>query len=124
MIAEHTLQCVNKVAAYLNGLADDTARSALAKCCSARRWVEQLLAARPFTSDAALLAHAERAWWALGRGDWLEAFQDHPRIRERTAEERSRPEQAGLDTAAAATRAALARETVAYTERFVYLSLT
>ncbi|OLC37758.1 MAG: OHCU decarboxylase [Candidatus Rokubacteria bacterium 13_1_40CM_4_69_5] len=115
---------MNKVAAYLNGLADDTARSALAKCCSARRWVEQLLAARPFSSDAALLAHAERVWWALGQEDWVEAFQGHPRIGERTAEEWSRREQAGVDTAGAATRAALARENVAYTERFRYLFLT
>ena len=124
MIAKHTVQCVNKVAAYLNGLAEDKARSALAKCCGAQRWVDELLAARPFTSDAALLAHAERAWWALGREDWLEAFQGHPRIGERTAEEWSRREQAGVDTAAAATRAALARENVAYIERFGYLFLT
>src|SRR5438132_1683 len=108
MIAKHTVQCVNKVAGYLNSLAEDKARSALAKCCGAQRWVDELLAARPFTSDAALLAHAERAWWALGREDWLEAFQDHPRIGERTAEEWSRREQAGVDTAAAATRAARA----------------
>jgi len=124
VIAEHTLQCVNRVAAYLNGLPEDKARAALAKCCGARRWVDELLAARPFPSDAALLAQAARVWWALGREDWLEAFQGHPRIGERTAEEWSRREQAGVDAAGAATRAALARENVAYAERFGYLFLT
>src|SRR5437879_2915594 len=128
MIAKHTVQCVNKVAAYLNGLAEDKARSALAKCCGAQRWVDELLAARPFTSDAARdagrRAPAGRAWWAVGREGWRGAFQGHPRIGERTAEEWSRREQAGVDTAAAATRAALARENVAYIERFGYLFLT
>src|SRR2546426_12471767 len=106
MIAKHTVQCVNKVAAYLNSLAEDKARSALAKCCGAQRWVDELLAARPFTSDAALLAHAARAWWALARGDWLEAFQAHPRIGERTAAAGSRREQPGGGTARAGTGAA------------------
>jgi len=107
-----------RVADCLNGLPDDAARAALAKCCGARRWVEQMLLARPFAHDAALFEAAERGWWALGREDWLEAFRKHPRIGERTAEQWSRREQAGMDTAAAATRAALARGNLAYSERF------
>src|SRR3989449_8276108 len=74
-----------------------------------------MLAARPFASDAVLLAHAARVWWALGREDWLEAFARHPRIGERTAEQWSRREQAGVDTAPAATRAALARRSEEHT---------
>ena len=112
-----------RVADCLNGLPDDAARAALAKCCGARRWVEQMLLARPFAHDAALFEAAERGWWALGREDWLEAFRKHPRIGERTAEQWSRREQAGMDTAAAATRAALARGNLAYSERFGYLFL-
>src|SRR5438876_1041420 len=69
-----------KAAEYLDGLSEDAARAVLARCCSARRWVEQVLAARPFASDAELLESAERFWWALGREDWLEAFAGHPRI--------------------------------------------
>ena len=112
------------VAAHVNGLSEDAARAALTRCCATRRWVEQLLAARPFPSDAALLAEAERVWWRLDRKDWLEAFRRHPRIGEQTAEEWSRREQAGVAEAGAATRAALGRENGAYAERFGYLFLT
>ncbi len=115
---------MNRIAGYFNGLSERDARAALQRCCGARRWVDEMLAARPFASDAVLLAHAARVWWALGREDWLEAFARHPRIGERTAEQWSRREQAGVDTAPAATRAALARENLAYTERFGYLFLT
>src|SRR5260370_839034 len=59
------------------------ARAALGRCCGARRWVEAMLAARPFASDAELLATAERVWWGLGRTYWLEAFAAHPRIGDR-----------------------------------------
>ena len=79
-----------------------------------------MLAARPFGSDAALHAAAERVWWALGREDWREAFAGHPRIGDATAEEWSRREQAGVDLATAATRAALALENRAYEQRFGY----
>src|SRR2546422_1360944 len=69
-----------RLAGYLNALSDERARAALQRCCGARRWVDAMLAARPFASDAELLATAERVWWELGRPDWLEAFAAHPRI--------------------------------------------
>jgi OHCU decarboxylase len=111
------------VAEHLNGLSEDAARAALTRCCGARRWVEQMLAARPFGSDAALVASAERVWWGLGREDWLEAFARHPRIGERAAEEWSRREQAGVDGTTAAIRADLAERNRAYEERFGHLFL-
>src|SRR5256886_15376295 len=76
-----------------------------------------MLLARPFAHDAALFEAAERGWWALGREDWLEAFRKHPRIGGRTAEQWSRREQAGLDTAGAAARAAPAPGHPALTRR-------
>src|SRR2546430_5057745 len=63
-----------RLAGYLNALSDERARAALQRCCGARRWVDAMLAARPFARDAELLATAERVWWELGRPDWLEAF--------------------------------------------------
>ena len=112
-----------KAAEYLDGLSEDAARAVLARCCSARRWVEQVLAARPFASDAELLESAERVWWALGREDWLEAFAGHPRIGARTTDAGARREQAGVDGATAATRAALALGNRAYEERFGHVFL-
>jgi len=112
-----------KAAEYLDGLSEDAARAVLARCCSARRWVEQVLAARPFASDAELLESAERFWWALGREDWLEAFAGHPRIGARTTDAAARREQAGVDGATAATRAALALGNRMYEERFGHVFL-
>src|SRR3989441_5591834 len=69
-----------RLAGYLNAQSDERARAALRRCCGARHWVDAMLAARPFASDAELLATAERVWWGLGRADWLEAYAAHPRI--------------------------------------------
>jgi OHCU decarboxylase len=114
---------VTGVAGYLNSLPDAAARAALARCCGARRWVDALLAGRPFGGDAELLAAAERCWWELGRADWLEAFAGHPRIGERSGDARARSEQAGVDGARENTRAALARGNRDYERRFGYVFL-
>jgi OHCU decarboxylase len=86
-----------------------------------------MLAARPFASDAELLAAAERVWWGLGRTDWLEAFAAHPRIGERGSggalTDWARREQAGADGAAGATLAALAQGNLTYEERFGHVFL-
>jgi len=111
------------VAEYLNRLSEKEARAALLRCCGSRRWADAMLAARPFASDATVLAVAEEQWWALTRDDWLEAFARHPLIGGRTAEAWGRREQAGMETAAAETRAAIVRGNVAYAERFGYLFL-
>lgn len=64
----------------LNGLSEDEARAALARCCGSRRWLEGMLAARPFRDHRALMDAADRAERAMRRADWLEAFAQHPRI--------------------------------------------
>jgi len=112
-------------AAYLNSLPVAEARAALGRCCGARHWVDAMLAARPFASDAELLATAERVWWGLGRADWLEAFATHPRIGawEKAMTDWARGEQAGAAGAADATRAALAQGNRAYEDRFGHVFL-
>src|SRR5881296_866184 len=105
------------VSAYLNSLPAIKARAELSRCCGARLWVDAMIEARPFAGDTELFGVAERVWWGLGRADWLEAFAAHPRIGDRTGEAWSRREQAGVDGAAEATRAALAQGNRAYEER-------
>ncbi len=107
----------------LNVLSEGAARTALARCCSARRWVDAMLAARPFAGDAALFDAAERAWWGLEREDWLEAFAGHPRIGERSDDARAQREQAGAQRAGPVTLAALARENRDYERRFGHVYL-
>jgi OHCU decarboxylase len=113
----------SRASAYLNALPAAKARAELTRCCGAGRWVDAMLAARPFGSDVELLAVAERVWWALGRADWLEAFAAHPRIGASTTTEWARREQAGVIGAGDATLATLERQNSAYEQRFGHVFL-
>jgi 2-oxo-4-hydroxy-4-carboxy-5-ureidoimidazoline decarboxylase len=113
--------------AVLNALAPDEARAALARCCGASRWVEAMLARRPFASTAALYGDADAAFVALGRTDLLEAFAHHPRIGARpgvalqaTAAWASQ-EQARVSEADADTKEALRAANEEYRERFGFI---
>jgi len=117
--------------ARLNALPMAEAREHLRACCGSSRWVEAMLARRPFASVDHLLAAADDAWQATGPKDWDEAFAHHPRIGERqaaapvsaTAGAWSAGEQATAVGGGAAVRAALAEANTAYERRFgrIYL---
>lgn len=116
-------------AAYLDGLPEADARTALARCCGAPRWVDGMLARRPFQTREALLAAADDVWSQLGRDDYLAAFAHHPRIGEQPATKHeataqwSRAEQRGMESADERTRDRLAALNRAYERRFGYLYL-
>jgi 2-oxo-4-hydroxy-4-carboxy-5-ureidoimidazoline decarboxylase len=105
------------------------ARARLAACCGSRRWIERMLARRPFRGHEALLDAAREEWWALGPEDWREAFAHHPRIGDRqTLRTRfaatghlSEREQAGVDAASQEVLEALAAANRAYEARFGYI---
>jgi len=63
-----------------NDLPKAQARDALARCCAAGRWVEQMLARSPFKQFDDLLIAADEAFALLEPKDWLDAFGHHPRI--------------------------------------------
>lgn len=121
----------------LNAAAPDEARAMLSACCGSRVWVERMLAERPFADQQALEQAAERIWWELASGDWLEAFAAHPKIGERRTEapatktgEAAEPdssarwsdeEQAGARRAETEIIEALAQANRAYEERFGYI---
>lgn len=111
------------VAAYINGLPANAARTALARCCASHQWVKRMLAGRPYTSDPQLYQAAEREWWALDRADWLEAFAAHPRIGDRPTDDWSRGEQSGVAPAGPDLRLALREENGAYERRFGHVFL-
>src|SRR5690242_11363130 len=100
----------------LDSAADEEARALLRRCCGAHRWVEGMMARRPFGSSEAMLASAREVWLGLDRDDWLEAFSHHPKIgdreslRQRFADtaQLSEREQAGVDGASGDVLAALA----------------
>jgi 2-oxo-4-hydroxy-4-carboxy-5-ureidoimidazoline decarboxylase len=110
----------------LNALPPREAAERLRACCGSSRWVEAMLARRPFGSVADLLWAADEAWHSTGPEDRDEAFAHHPRIGERhaaapvgaTARTWSAEEQGAAAGADASARAALARANEAYERRF------
>jgi allantoicase len=110
----------------LDTLPPPDAARALKACNASVRWIDAMLAARPFGSEAAVFEAAERAWSAATPDDVREAMAAHPRIGERDAKvareasERrwSAQEQAGMGAADDAHRAAMADANRAYEAKF------
>lgn len=113
----------------IDTVAADTARELLARACASRRWIDRMLARRPFGSDAVLKAAAREEWFALGESDWLEAFSHHPKIGDRASlaarfpatHDLSVKEQARVGSAPADVIDALAEDNQRYVERFGFI---
>jgi 2-oxo-4-hydroxy-4-carboxy-5-ureidoimidazoline decarboxylase len=69
----------------LNGMPAAQAEAELLKCCGSRKWARRVVDQRPFEDVNDLLTNADSIWWSLEGGDWLEAFNHHPRIGEKKA---------------------------------------
>ena len=111
----------------LNGLSREAATEALTRCCGATRWVQGMLARRPFASHTAMFAAAVEIWAQLGPEDYREAFAHHPEIGSNLDELRqkfaktatwSQAEQSAALSASEATLLALRDGNRAYRERF------
>lgn len=116
----------------LRAMDPDALRSALSRCCGAARWVDAMVAARPFASRTQLLGEAEQIWWHLDDRDWIEAFAHHPRLGADPATLRAKfaataawsaGEQAGAAGASEDTLRALAEGNAAYEARFGHVFL-
>jgi 2-oxo-4-hydroxy-4-carboxy-5-ureidoimidazoline decarboxylase len=114
----------------LNALPPDRAADALRACCGASRWVNAMLARRPFGSLDDILRAADESWAALGPDDWHEAFAHHPRIGEQRSASRSARgatwsagEQSNVSTAAIRLRDELAAVNREYETRFGFIYL-
>ena len=95
--------------AELNNLKEPVLRETLTKCCGASIWVEKMLRVFPVADITALLAEAEKAWYACEKEDWLEAFCHHPRIGDLSSLEKkygAGASAAGTDTSASGIDAA------------------
>jgi 2-oxo-4-hydroxy-4-carboxy-5-ureidoimidazoline decarboxylase len=107
----------------------EEARALLRLCCAAPRWIDRMLARRPFASEKAVLTAAREEWFLLSSADWREAFSHHPRIGDieslkkkfantRTLSER---EQAGVDGASPEILDALVEANRQYEARFGHI---
>jgi 2-oxo-4-hydroxy-4-carboxy-5-ureidoimidazoline decarboxylase len=109
--------------------AEPDARRLLSTCCGSTRWVERMLARRPFRTRQAMLAAAREEWFALSRADWREAFSHHPMIGDRESLRKRFPEtgrlsereQAGVNAASEDDLTALADANREYFSRFGYI---
>ncbi|HVQ42336.1 MAG TPA: 2-oxo-4-hydroxy-4-carboxy-5-ureidoimidazoline decarboxylase [Vicinamibacterales bacterium] len=112
----------------LDEAAASEARVWLRRCCGSTRWVDGMLARRPFGSNVALLGAARVVWNALDENDWLEAFAHHPQIGARDpsaapadTRETSQREQAGVADAPSGVRHALDEGNREYALKFGYI---
>lgn len=97
-------------------------RPPLAACCDVPRWVDRVLAGRPYADGGALAEVADRAVRELDEGEVALALAAHPRIGDRASGETteatwSRGEQAGVGDDPA-IREALAAGNREYEQRF------
>ena len=113
----------------LDAAGAETAREILHRACGSTRWVERMLARRPFGNDTALLVAAREEWFALGEADWLEAFSHHPKIGDRASlaarfpatHHLSAREQSAVSIASSQVIDDLAAANAAYLERFGFI---
>lgn len=64
----------------LNNLSEADAQFAFENCCTSSRWIEGMVARRPFVSIQQCQEVALEVWHGLGEADFLEAFEGHPKI--------------------------------------------
>jgi allantoicase len=112
----------------LNVLPTATVEERLLACCGSRAWVEKMVQARPFQGTDELYLAVENTFDELGREDWLEAFDAHPRIGDRAAGDDpssrwSAQEQAGTVDASPEILAQLAEANQLYEARFGHVFL-
>jgi 2-oxo-4-hydroxy-4-carboxy-5-ureidoimidazoline decarboxylase len=124
----------------LDTASDADARALLTRACGASRWVDRMMARRPFGGDARLLRAARIEWFGLTEADWLEAFSHHPQIGDRalaapklpseggslaarfpTTHDLLAKEQAGVGRAGDEVLSALADANQAYLDRFGFI---
>ena len=114
--------------AELNQGNSEQARIELLKCCGSSKWVNNIIAVRPFSSKDQLYALAEKIWLELGKDEYLEAFAAHTKICESKApvkakntENWTRKEQAGMLNAADPLKLELEKLNRKYEKKFGYI---
>jgi OHCU decarboxylase len=114
------------VLAHWNLLPPDEALDNILPCCGSKAWANAMVARRPLANEDALLRASSEIWRSLTPFDWMEAFQNHPRIGEKHASQPpsaqsvawSAQEQRDVTDADAEAKAALADANREYEQRF------
>jgi len=107
--------------ADLNRLPRYRAEEEFLKCCGSKAWARSMARRRPFASLDRLLQATGEIWNSMDVGDWMEAFQAHPRIGERNVSGAPAREQSGMDRAPAAVATAIEQANQEYFEKFGFI---
>ncbi len=109
-----------------NEMPEAEAEAHLLGCCTSRRWVQAMLAGRPYATEDDVYAAADAALAELGDGDIDEALVGHPRIGQQsgaTYPAWSNHEQAGMADASDEIRAQMVEANREYETRFGHVYL-
>lgn len=112
-----------------NAMAVDQLKAELTRCCGSSRWVEQMIAARPFKSVSELMTCSDDVWQYLAVDDWQEAFAHHPKIGDLSSIKAkfastsalAQGEQKGVASASDDVLEALAKGNSDYEQKFGYI---
>lgn len=113
----------------LNGLPLDEAAHLFMQCCTSEKWVERMVASRPFIDAQSLGETADYIWSQLTEEDYLQAFDGHPKIGDVSSlkakysntKELASGEQSGANQATDELIAELADGNRAYEEKFGFI---
>lgn len=109
-----------------NALPDRAAEALLLGCCTSRRWVEAMLAGRPYATPDDVYAAADAALDDFTEADLDEALAGHPRIGQQSGAAHSAwssREQAGMAAAPDAMRKAMVEANHEYEAKFGHVYL-
>ncbi len=109
--------------ADFNRLPRYRAEEELLRSCSSKAWARSMARRRPFANLERLLQAAGEIWQSLDAGDWMEAFQAHPRIGERNVSGAPAREQSGMERAPAAVASAIEEANREYFEKFGFICI-
>jgi 2-oxo-4-hydroxy-4-carboxy-5-ureidoimidazoline decarboxylase len=77
---------MNKVLARWNSLDPATAAREVLPCCGSKAWAVALASQRPIADEPSLIEASSAVWLGLPEEAWLEAFDTHPRIGQKNAQ--------------------------------------
>lgn len=113
----------------LNTLTIGQATHTFMQCCTASRWVNDMVNARPFSNKLAIVKQADLAWKELDEADYLEAFEGHPQIgnvatlraKYANTKELASGEQNSVNEASEQVLVDLAKGNASYSEKFGFI---
>jgi 2-oxo-4-hydroxy-4-carboxy-5-ureidoimidazoline decarboxylase len=113
----------------LNTLPIDQANHLFLQCCTSEKWIEKMVASRPFTNRSSLRETADHIWGNLTEKDYLQAFEGHPKIGDvgslkakyANTKALASGEQSGANSATDEVIAELANSNSAYEEKYGFI---